>query len=492
MYNNTEQQKLLKLSTASFLTPLSTTTENPWSPNEYDKLEIGDKDTFREIVEDCRFFYKKDPIAGTTIDKLVEIGINEIKFHKNGLSDNEIKVFEGIKPKLREFAESMALEFLLSGLVIPEINYTLVNKTYFQSYEVKRYDHLILPTSMWLRDPATIRINTPLLGDKPSYFMEVPEEMVYFIRHNGVYPDGTKDESLFMDLSTNFPNFVSKIKNGERFILLENDLIIRRKHITDSPYPVPYLLRALEGMKHKRNLRRMDYAIASRVIGAIQLFKLGSDSFPVTEEDGDEQFNSIKNQMYYRDTGGKDIERIFQLFANHTLNIEWVFPPTEALLDDAKYKDINQDIIYALGFPRILIVGESEKSNTSEAEFALKSPQSMMENFREKIIQVIREICSEISKKNGFKSEPIVLFEPLNLVAFGEFIRGLSDLYATGNLSRTSYADYFGYNFLDEIDQKEKEKKLLEQKGLDEFAPKPFSPLPKNNDKTAIPDKEKE
>ena len=44
---------------------------------------------------------------------------------------------------------------------------------------------------------------------------------------------------------------------------------------------------ALEPLKHKRNIRRMDYSIASRVISAIQLIKLGNDDFPVTEDDED-------------------------------------------------------------------------------------------------------------------------------------------------------------------------------------------------------------
>ena len=222
----------------------------------------------------------------------------------------------------------------------------------------------------------------------------------------------------------------------------------------------------------------MDYSIASRVITAIQLFKLGNDTYPVTEDDED-VFDYIKSQMLWRNSNGKSVEKVFQLFAPHTLDVSWVFPDTTALLDETKYSSVNRDIIYALGLPQILIVGETERSAAGgNNELALFSPQKTMENLRNKILNVIKDICYEVSSRNNFKTTPNVEFAPLNLVEFSAYTAALKDLYDTGNISRSTYSKYFGYSFDDEMELKEKENKVLKEKELGEFAPRPFSPTP--------------
>jgi hypothetical protein len=476
----TEEDIRLKLATASLINEPTQNNVNPWVSEEVDKFDFKEGNDFRKLVSACRFFYKHDPLSATTVNKLVDIGINELLFTKEGLSENEFKIFLGIKDKLEEFAQNMALEFLLSGLVVPEIGYSSVGKEVIKELGIKKYEHLVLPTSMWLRDPATMLIKHSMLGDKPSYFVEVPDEMSYFIRNNGKYRDGTEDKTLYAELAKMFPEFFRKVKEGQNNILIKNDLVIRRNYTTENPYPIPYLQPAIESLKHKRNLRRMDYSIASRVISAILLVKLGSDAFPLLEGD-EEQFKLIQQQLAWRQSGGRDLERIYQLFSNHTLSVEWVMPPIDALINDGKYSDINQEIIFALGIPRILITGETERTGSSDPEFALMSPEKTMESFRNKILTVLRSVVNKVAKENNLKSVPTIKFAPLNLVPFAEFATALTNLYNTGNISRTAYDKYFGFNFNDEMDVKEEENKLLKSKGLEEFAPQPFSPKPNNN-----------
>jgi len=465
-------------STAAFITPLSSSSdENPWSPDEIDSMEMNKVDTYKKLVEACRFFYKKDALSSTTLNKLVEIGITELLVTQNGLSDNAFRAFQGMLPKLKEFAESMAMEYLLSGLVIPEVEFAPATKEQLKLYNIKKYDTFTLPTMMWLRDPTTVTINTSMLGPDPSYYVEVPDDLVYFINNDGTYKDGTKDLALFSKLKANYGEFVLQVKKGVQKVLLDNKLIIRRKTQSYQAYPIPYLEPALEALKHKRNLRRMDYSLASRVISAILLFRLGSDEFPVTEED-DTVFEDLKNQVLYRDSTGKNVERMFQLFANHTLNIDWIMPDVSALVDDKKYSDINQEIIFALGFPRILITGESERTGTSDPQFAMMAPIKTMEDFRSKILGVLQFIITETARLNRLTDSPDVSFRPINLNAFADFMDAIKDLYASGNVSRTTYADLLGIKWEDEINMKEKENALLSEKGLEANAPLPFSNAP--------------
>ena len=464
----------MKLANSSFYYYPS--SSDSWSPEEVDKLEIRGLKEFKKAVNDCRFFYERDPIASTVINKTVEIGMTELIFDKGTLSENEFRVFLGLKDYLQEFAEECGLEFLLSGLVVPEVSYTSVGKDVLNDMGVKKYTSLTLPTNAFLRDPTTIKINATFMG-KPSYYVIVPDDMVYFILNRGTYPDGTKDIRKYEELKVEFPEFIAAVERGEKEILLDNDLIVTRKVTTKSPYPIPYLFSGLEALKHKRNIRRMDYSIAARVISAIQLFRLGNDEFPVTEEDTT-AFTSLKEQMLWRDSKGKDIERIFQLFANHTLQIDWVAPDTSALLDDKKYLQVNQDIFFSLGFPRILTTGETERTQTSDPEFATLSPEKTMEFMQRKILKIIKGIVKEVATKNAFKTTPEVRFTNINLKAFANFLEGMRMLYDTGNISRTTLDKTFGLNFEEELKLREEEAKMLKDAGLEAFEAQPFTKAP--------------
>ena len=470
-----EEKKIKHAFSATYMNTWGGLTN--WSPEDVDKLDVDDIKKFWNVVEGCRFYYKRDPIASTVVNKLVEIAITDLQLEQNKLSDNEFRLFERLLPKLQEFSESCALEYLVTGLVVPEIKYNLLTQGEVKKLGVKKKSTLELPTKMWLRDPTTIKIKSPLVGGDISYFVVLPEELVHFIQTKGNYPDGTSDKELYEEIVRDYPEFVKAVEGGNKELLLENDLIIRRKVITGTEFPIPYLYSALESLKHKRNIRRMDYAIAARIIGAIQLFRLGDKDFPITEDDED-AFEDIRQQMTWRNSGERDIEKIFQLFANHTLQIDWIMPDAKALLDEKKYAEINQDIFFALGFPRILTTGETERSQSSDSEFATISPTKTMENMQRKLITIVEDIVYNISDRNGFKDVPTVSFGRINLNKLEDFTSAWVQLYETGNLSRDTFVGAFGYDFNEEIRKRKEEEDLLEELGVPAYAPVPFSPQP--------------
>jgi hypothetical protein len=407
---------------------------------------------------------------------MVEIGITDIIFDKGKLSDNEFRIFEGLEDTLKTFIEECALEYLISGLVVPEVRYSPAKKEDLQDLGIKKYETLAFPTSMWIRDPTTIKIKTSILSDEPSYFVVIPDDMVYFIQHKGVYQDNTEDKALYNKLASLYPEIIQQVANGNKEVLLENDKIVRRKVITDSPYPTPYLYPALEALKHKRNIRRMDYSIASRAIEAIQLIQLGNDLFPVVEGEED-IFDNIRDQMSHRNTAGRYRERIFQLFANHTLQITWVYPDMTALLNEKKYAEVNQDIFFALGFPRILTTGETERTQTSNSEFATLSPEKSMENLQDKMLYILKKIVKEISVYNGFKDIPKVRFDKINLHAVNDFINMMNAMKTANTISDSSYAEAFGYNYEEEMKKKKDDVALSKELGVD-----PESLMPKQEE----------
>lgn len=491
---NEESRHIALLSKTNILkTAESATTldANPWTAEEVDKYATKDvTKEYRATVNSCRFFYRRDPLASVIVNKMVEVAISELQLISGNVPANQFRVYESLIDDLQDFAEDSALEYLISGLLIPEIELVRMPKRELTLRGIKAYPSLYLPASLWVRDPATIIIDSPLIAnDLPTYYVEIPDELIHFIKNKGKYKNGNEDKELYQELLRLYPDFVRKVLSGDTKLKLDVDMAIRRKTLSDSPYPTPFLYPALESLRHKRNIRRMDYSLASRVITAIQLVKVGNDEYPLTAED-DQQLEYLRAQMRWRDTNNREIERIFQLFTNHTVTIEWVFPDVTALLDEKKYTNVNSDIMNAFGFPKILITGETDRSQTSDASIAMISPEKTLENIRRKVIRVIRKVIQSVADENGFREVPEIRFSPMNLRSFSEFLQGIQYLYDSGNLSRTDLAKALGYDFEEQIKSRADENKLITKLNVPEFAPVPHSNTPqtgtdgeKNTDK---------
>jgi hypothetical protein len=285
---------------------------------------------------------------------------------------------------------------------------------------------------------------------------------------------------LYEHILAEYPEFVSQVRAGETKILLDNPLIVKSTTLTDSQYPIPYLYPALESFKHKRNIKRMDYSISARVISAILQVAVGSDEFPLTS-DQEDYLVELEQKFKWRESlSGNEVERVFTLFTNHTVKIDWVFPEVDALLSEKKYDPVNRDITVALGFPRILITGETEKSFTSDPEIATLSPLSTMNAMRDQLLPIVYFIFYNMEQYNDtiIRVPEEVKFKPINLMSLQLFFDGINALYESGNLSRQSFAEAFGYDFNDEIDKRIEEQTVIEESGLQEFAPVPHSNVP--------------
>ena len=88
---------------ASFLTGNSYDSANPWSSDEYDKLDVYKLDDYRNVVDESRFFYKRDPLASTTINKIVDIGITKLIVDQGDLLDSEYSVIQALLKPINEF-----------------------------------------------------------------------------------------------------------------------------------------------------------------------------------------------------------------------------------------------------------------------------------------------------------------------------------------------------------------------------------------------------
>lgn len=484
IYSSYAQQKLktvsAKASSGFFVTgPTYKSNMNIWSPDAVDKLAFDTHKTFANIIKDTRFYYRHDSLASSVINKMVDLAINGLVVDRGSATKTELQIFEALKVDLLNFLRKAALEYLITGLVVPEISLTRIGMTQLRDKGIQRLDSLLYPTDMWLRDAKDIEIKKPFITAKETYFLIIPDDVIHFIQTKGVYPDGTEDKELYREILRLYPEFVAAVQRGETKVKLDNPLIIKSTELADSQYPIPYLSPALESFKHKRNLKRMDYSIAARVISAILHVTAGSDDYPLTE-DQEDFLDDLENKFRYRQSlTGDDIERVFTLFTNHTVAINWIFPEVTALLDDKKYESVNKDIIIALGFPRILITGETDRSFASDPEIATLSPVNSLRVMRTNLLPIVRKVFAEMRHmNNNISTYPTVKFQPINLMSLRLFYEGLDKLYESGNLSRESYAEAYGYDLLTEYEKQQINEEVRKEMKLPEFAPVPHSNEP--------------
>jgi hypothetical protein len=441
--------------------------------NEVDKLEIPAD--YHKLIKVCRFFYKHDPIAGTVLNKMVDCAITPLTNRKGECDDEEYEVYNALADMLQEFFRNACLEYLLSGLVVPHYEWTRMRGSEL-SPKLNSRRRVLVPDNVWFRDPATITVkNSPVIPNKKYYYVTVDANTISFIRGKGRLPDGTVDKETYDEMVKNYPEFVKAVQNmkGTKMqVLLEDVRPILAKTLPEDAYPVPYMENALESLMHKRNLKRMDYSITSRVIGAIQMIRLGNDDYPCTD---DMDFEHIKNQMNYRTSAGNQ-ERVYQLFANHTLQIEWVFPNTEAMLNREKYTTVEDDIIAAFGFPRTLITGETLRSNVSGGtDFAAFSPIATMETIRDRLLEWLKIMYGEIKDKNNFKGQAVPQFTPMRLYKLIDLNTIGQTLYMEGNISRKSRQELVGLDFDTELERKADEEKRMKEMGVPDAPELPYS-----------------
>jgi len=448
-------------------------TTNIWQTTAFpDRMEIP-KDYMKQI-EVCRYFYLRDPIVSGTINKQIELAFNDFKPRQGGTKDDEYQVFLYCNQVIMEAMKSVSQEYLISGFIVPEIAWKTVTgkEIGLKNRPNRKYE---VPDYIWLRPVETLVIKPTPIPGRIRIFVKISTDDIFFIKSGGKYQDGTFDIELYNQIIRDYPEFVAMVLAGKLEIELPDHFSIRRKVPANSNFPIPYLLPALESLMHKRNLKKMDYSIASRVIGAIQLVTLGDKDFPLTEDDKD-ALDELKDQMRWRQIPN-NVERVFQLFGNHTIKISWIYPDTKALLDDTKYASVNHDILFSLGVPNIITTGENLRSASSQAEFALLPPAETLRNLRNEIIPFVEFVYKQIMEKNGFtdiakpKLAPIRLYDPAKMATIGE------TLFNNGALSKTTWDDLtvMDLEFDDELLQRKSDDDATKAAGLEPTPQVPFA-----------------
>lgn len=427
---------------------------------------------YHTVLQMCYDFYQRGGVVATVVNRLAEFTITDIRNGQRDTSDEANNYYKAIlhsKPsRLMRFLRNMALEYFLTGMVLPRVSWEELPGELIDP-SLKASKTYWMPT-FDLYPPMLVEARWEGWGRK-SFWLKVPDKDIRLIRNGG---SKIKEQQLkYQNYVDQYPIFVSQIMKGANTIEIVDTDPILRKEISVSPYPTPYLFPVLEPLIFKQQLRRMDFAVASRVINAILLIREGNDDYPLTEENAG-NLEKLKAQIQARTGNPLLMERLFMLFSNHTTQMEWITPDLDALLNQEKYQQVNDELQEGLGFTTILLTGESRQAQASEVSTWAIQPQ--MEEFRSMSIEWLRDLYIEAQDKNNFRNFPEPQYKPIKLQDFVKTAAVFAALFSEGNVSRTTRDDMAGIDFETEAELMKDESETA--KGLPAFMPTPYSPLP--------------
>lgn len=459
---------------------ISTTSSDFYMPQSADKYaqnlgifpeKLMIPRDYHSVISLCYDFYQRGGIVATVVNRLEELAMTKITNGQRNTSDEGNEYFDSVlhrtPSRLNRLIHTAALEYFLSGMVLPRVDWVQVQGSEL-SPKLKASKSYIVPV-VDLYPPQLVRVDWKGWGEK-KFYLKIPDSEIRLIKSGGEIKNQQRKQRYKM-WESDFPTVFNAVRNGAKEIPIEVDAILR-KEISITPYPTPFLFNVLEALTFKQQLRRMDFATASRIINAILLVTEGDKDFPLIEENR-KNLDELKQQIAYYSKDPTNAQRLFALFSNHTTKLSWVQPDVSAMLDQDKYRQTNDEISEGLGFAKILVTGESRNAQASEV--STWAIQPMMEELREMLLEWLTTIYEEAAKLNGFRYVPFPTFSPIRLQDFVKTAAVFAQLFKEGNMSRTTRDEMTGIDFDTELERMKDEKERMRELNADDFPDMPYN-----------------
>lgn len=441
--------------------------------------EVRDyNDTNKDIYDQIalsRKLYLYEPVVGTVIDLFSDFSHSKFKV-ENVKNKDAKKLIEYFMANVNKNNNNMpigidalgryfSLEFYIAGNVFAFSNW---KNTYIE--ELKK--EAKLPISIVNIDPM---------------ILEIPEESVQFgnkrivISYSRLFGRkgrffSKKDKMTALD---NFPTKIRhKLSNSEEYELDPYYVYhIKRKGNAYSGWGKPYLTRSFTAVAQKRRLRALDESTIEGLINSVTIFKIGDPN--VKETWSPSRISAFRALM-------NNPAATMQLVTAWDVEVEHIGPKGDILQFSDRYKDANNDILYALGVPGAILTGEGNRAGDVWA--SIRFLIERLEESREEHKLFIEDIIKKILEENGYKDEKprIRYYKP---GANKEDIKNIIlALYDRGLLSSTTTLEEAGFNS-DEESERRKEEKDTGKDDMLKVRELPYSPKPNPQTNTQSPDK---
>lgn len=155
-------------------------------------------------------------------------------------------------------------------------------------------------------------------------------------------------------------------------------------------WATPMMWRISDDVRYKKLLRDMDVSLAEGVTNAITIIKLGNSEkgFQPSKKAYQRMLDMMKNPAREKKIVWDDL-----------IEIETIYPPTEKMLSEKKYQQVNTDIRSGIGVPEVLVNGTG--GNFGNSFLSIKTLLERLKSARNVLLEWIegqfREIATALS-----------------------------------------------------------------------------------------------
>jgi hypothetical protein len=289
-------------------------------------------------------------------------------------------------------------------------------------------------------NPISVEVEGDLMFGGEVYTLTLPTEVRTILAN--------KKDRRYKEIISKLPKELRNPKFSEEGNLILPSNRVSRICYKKQPYerrPTPFMAGAFMPIALKRRLREMDLATAEGTINSLMVVKVGNDKFPATKA----QLEAIAELFK---TGAKS----YQLFWNHTLEVQKIEADLTAMGDE-KYRQVNRDIMAALGMPSVLINGGDEGGRFANAWASIVALIERLESGRAQVKRWLESEYRTISEENNIKEPPKVEFDRMNLREERVFKDILMGYYDRGLLDIETMLEDSGYDY-EQIKQRKKDQ----------------------------------
>lgn len=356
--------------------------ESSGSPKGYDLEAIFNdpQGNIDKVFYLGKYYYAKSGIIMRVINIVRDFGIDGIDFHYKKENERAKKVIDDFNERigLKQVLRDMIFELAQSG------NVAGYNR------DGKRID--IYPITKIEVSPLIVNNKAVLLYKNEQSLDDLTTTM----------PKG-----LAKKLDLTFPKELAKgLRKGDAQIVLdvENTFFHKLNSSRYEPYGLPFILTAFDELAHKTVLKEAERATATGIIEKILLIQVGDKEHKPKQPEIDFYSNLV--------TGKKGSIKIT---VPHFVNLKWIEPATD-IFGAAKFEQVDQDILNALGVSLTLIRGEGG-GNYSEGFIAVTGLIKTIESLREGLIPIVKEWHIKELERNGIGEEycPETVLKPIEI-----------------------------------------------------------------------------
>ena len=230
--------------------------------------------------------------------------------------------------------------------------------------------------------------------------------------------------------------------------------VIHYKKDDWQPWATPMLWRISSDVKFKQLLRDADISLAEGIVNSLTIVKLGNakEGFHPSPKAYRKMIDMMKNPAKSKTIVWDDL-----------ITIETIFPPVEKMLSEAKYQQVNKDILSGTGVPEFLVSGSASKGGFANAFLAARTLLERLEPGRKLFLEWVKEQFEEIRLALGFQKAAWVKMHNTSLKDQEVEQRFLLEMVDRNLISAKTMIERGGENFEIEIQRMKEEDRLREQ-----------------------------